>query len=74
MSNGQVDGLEADIEFSWNQRFDKVAKTLLQMRLRFSLPFAPRSPAASGKAWTPKTRTSSANWWRSRSTHRSTTS
>ena len=27
MSNGQVDGLEADIEFSWNQRFDKVSKT-----------------------------------------------
>ena len=26
MANGQVDGLEADLEFSWNQRFDKVAK------------------------------------------------
>jgi C4-dicarboxylate transporter DctM subunit len=27
MSNGQVDGLEADLEFSWNQRFDKVSKS-----------------------------------------------
>ncbi len=26
MANGQVDGLEADLEFSWNQRFDKVSK------------------------------------------------
>ncbi|OYX83969.1 MAG: C4-dicarboxylate ABC transporter permease, partial [Azorhizobium sp. 32-67-21] len=28
MSNGQVDGLEADLDFSWNQRFDKVSKTM----------------------------------------------
>ncbi len=28
MSNGQVDGLEADLEFSWNQRFDKVSKVI----------------------------------------------
>ena len=26
MANGQVDGLEADLEFSWNQRFDKVCE------------------------------------------------
>jgi len=47
MSNGQVDGLEADIEFSWNQRFDKVAKTLLQMNALF-MPFA---PLVSGRIW-----------------------
>ena len=47
MSNGQVDGLEADIEFSWNQRFDKVAKSLLQMNALF-MPFA---PLVSGRIW-----------------------
>ena len=47
MSNGQVDGLEADIEFSWNQRFDKVSKTLLQMNALF-MPFA---PLVSGRIW-----------------------
>lgn len=47
MANGQVDGLEADIEFSWNQRFDKVSKTLLQMNAVF-MPFA---PLVSGRVW-----------------------
>ena len=47
MSNGQVDGLEADIEFSWNQRFDKVSKSLLQMNALF-MPFA---PLVSGRIW-----------------------
>ena len=47
MSTGQVDGLEADIEFSWNQRFDKVSKTLLQMNALF-MPFA---PLVSGRIW-----------------------
>ncbi|MGY4295315.1 TRAP-type C4-dicarboxylate transport system substrate-binding protein [Bradyrhizobium sp. i1.4.4] len=53
MANGQVDGLEADLEFSWNQRFDKVSKVILQMnavfiadgrgRFRPGLADAPRS-------------------------------
>ena len=47
MSNGQVDGLEADIEFSWNQRFVKVAKSLLPMNALF-MPFA---PLMSGRIW-----------------------
>ena len=47
MSNGQVDGLEADIEFSWNQRFDKVAKSMLPMNALF-MPFA---PLMSGRIW-----------------------
>ncbi|KAF1021089.1 MAG: Solute-binding protein [Paracidovorax wautersii] len=47
MTNGQVDGLEADIEFSWNQRFDKVAKSLLPMNALF-MPFA---PLVSGRVW-----------------------
>ena len=47
MANGQVDGLEADIEFSWNQRFDKVAKSMLQMNALF-MPFA---PLVSGRVW-----------------------
>lgn len=47
MANGQVDGLEADIEFSWNQRFDKVSKCLLQMNALF-MPFA---PLVSGRVW-----------------------
>ena len=48
MANGQVDGLEADLEFSWNQRFDKVSKVLLQMNALF-MPFA---PLVSGRVWT----------------------
>ncbi|MBV7486504.1 TRAP transporter substrate-binding protein [Bordetella sp. BOR01] len=47
MTNGQVDGLEADVEFSWNQRFDKVSKTLLPMNALF-MPFA---PLMSGRVW-----------------------
>ncbi|MGF6348536.1 TRAP transporter substrate-binding protein [Variovorax sp. W2I14] len=47
MANGQVDGLEADIEFSWNQRFDRVAKTMLPMNALF-MPFA---PLVSGRIW-----------------------
>ena len=47
MSNGQVDGLEADLEFSWNQRFDKVAKVILQMNAVF-MPFA---AIVSGRVW-----------------------
>jgi TRAP-type C4-dicarboxylate transport system substrate-binding protein len=47
MANGQVDGLEADIEFSWNQRFDKVSKAMLQMNALF-MPFA---PLVSGRVW-----------------------
>jgi TRAP-type C4-dicarboxylate transport system substrate-binding protein len=47
MANGQVDGLEADVEFSWNQRFDKVAKAMLQMNALF-MPFA---PLVSGRIW-----------------------
>ena len=47
MSNGQVDGLEADIEFSWNQRFDKVSKSILRMNALF-MPFA---PLVSGRIW-----------------------
>ena len=47
MANGQVDGLEADLEFSWNQRFDKVSKVLLQMNAVF-MPFA---AVVSGRVW-----------------------
>ncbi|SNR33498.1 TRAP transporter substrate-binding protein [Paracoccus sediminis] len=47
MSNGQVDGLEADIEFSWNQRFDKVAKSILRM----NAVFMPAAAVASGRVW-----------------------
>ena len=48
MSNGQVDGLEADIEFSWNQRFDKVATSILRM----NAVFMPAAAVASGRVWT----------------------
>lgn len=48
MANGQVDALEADIEFSWNARFDKVSKVILQMNALF-MPFA---PLVSGRVWT----------------------
>jgi TRAP-type C4-dicarboxylate transport system substrate-binding protein len=47
MTNGQVDGLEADIEFSWNQRFDKLSKAMLPMNALF-MPFA---PLVSGRVW-----------------------
>jgi len=47
MSNGQVDGLEADLEFSWNQRFDKVSKSILQM----NAIFMPVAALVSGRFW-----------------------
>lgn len=47
MSNGQVDGLEADVEFSWNARFDKVSKVMMPMNALF-MPFA---PLVSGRIW-----------------------
>lgn len=47
MSNGQVDGLEADFEFSWNQRFDKVSKSILRM----NAVFMPAAAIASGRVW-----------------------
>ncbi len=47
MTNGQVDGLEADVEFSWNQRFDKVSKVMMPMNALF-MPFA---PLFSGRVW-----------------------
>lgn len=47
MSNGQVDGLEADLEFSWNQRFDKVSKVILQM----NAIFMPVVALVSGRVW-----------------------
>jgi TRAP-type C4-dicarboxylate transport system substrate-binding protein len=47
MTNGQVDGLEADLEFSWNQRFDKVSKSILQM----NAVFMPVIALVSGRVW-----------------------
>ncbi|MBN8939010.1 MAG: TRAP transporter substrate-binding protein [Rhizobiales bacterium] len=47
MTNGQVDGLEADLEFSWNQRFDKVSKVILQM----NAVFMPMIALVSGRVW-----------------------
>ncbi|MBM3091407.1 TRAP transporter substrate-binding protein [Ensifer sp. T173] len=47
MSNGQVDGLEADLDLSWNQRYDKVAKTMLRM----NAIFMPCVALASGRIW-----------------------
>src|SRR4051812_6493970 len=47
MSNGQADGLEADLEFSWNQRFDKVSKVILQM----NAVFMPMAAVVSGRVW-----------------------
>lgn len=47
MSNGQVDGLEADLDFSWNQRFDKVSKTMLKM----NAIFMPCVALVSGRVW-----------------------
>ena len=48
MSNGQVDGLEADLEFSWNQRFDKVAKVDPADERRLHAVRGASSRAASG--------------------------
>lgn len=47
MSNGQVDGLEADLDFSWNQRFDKVSKVMLKM----DAIFMPVIALVSGRVW-----------------------
>ena len=47
MTNGQVDGLETDLEFSWNQRFDKVSKVMLQM----NAVFMPVIALVSGRVW-----------------------
>jgi TRAP-type transport system periplasmic protein len=47
MSNGQVDGLESDLEFSWLQRFDRVSKTLLQM----NAVHMPVIALVSGRIW-----------------------
>jgi TRAP-type transport system periplasmic protein len=47
MTNGQVDGLEADLEFSWNQRFDKVSKVILMM----NAVFMPVIALVSGRVW-----------------------
>ncbi|MDO5642246.1 MAG: TRAP transporter substrate-binding protein [Paracoccus sp. (in: a-proteobacteria)] len=47
MANGQVDGLEADLDFSWNQRFDKVSKTML----RLNALFMPCVALVSGRTW-----------------------
>lgn len=47
MSNGQVDGLEADLDLSWNQRFDKVSKTMLKM----DAIFMPVVALVSGRVW-----------------------
>lgn len=48
MTNGQVDGLEADIELSWSQRFDKVSKLMMPMNALFM----PVAPLFSGRIWT----------------------
>ncbi|MCO4317943.1 TRAP transporter substrate-binding protein [Phyllobacterium sp. 21LDTY02-6] len=47
MSNGQVDGLEADLDLSWNQRYDKVAKTMLRM----NAIFMPCVALVSARVW-----------------------
>jgi TRAP-type C4-dicarboxylate transport system substrate-binding protein len=47
MANGQVDGLEADLEFSWNQRFDQVSKSILRMNALFM----PAAVVASARIW-----------------------
>lgn len=47
MTNGQVDGLEADLEFSWNQRFDRPSKSILQM----NAVFMPVIALVSGRVW-----------------------
>ncbi len=58
MTNGQVDGLEADLEFSWNQRFDKPSKSILQMNAVF-MPVIALVSAASGRPCRPPTASSS---------------
>lgn len=47
MQNGQVDGLEADLDFSWNQRFDRVSKTILRM----NAVHMPMVALVSGRIW-----------------------
>ena len=47
MANGQVDGLEADLDLSWNQRFDKVSRTML----RLNALFMPCVALVSGRVW-----------------------
>ena len=47
MANGQVDGLEADLEFSWNQRFDQVSQSMLRM----DALFMPVIALVSGRVW-----------------------
>jgi TRAP-type transport system periplasmic protein len=47
MANGQVDGLEADLDFSWNQRFDRVSKTILRM----NAVHMPMIGLVSGRVW-----------------------
>lgn len=47
MANGQVDGLEADLEFSWQQRFDRVSRSILQM----NAVFMPVIALVSGRVW-----------------------
>jgi TRAP-type C4-dicarboxylate transport system substrate-binding protein len=48
MANGQVDALEADLDFSWNQRFDRVSKTILRM----NAVHMPMVALVSGRVWT----------------------
>jgi TRAP-type C4-dicarboxylate transport system substrate-binding protein len=48
MANGQVDGLEADLDFSWNQRFDRVSKAILRM----NAVHMPMVALVSGRVWT----------------------
>lgn len=47
LANGQVDALEADLEFSWNQRFDRVTKVMLTMNAQFM----PVAALVSGRVW-----------------------
>ena len=47
MTNGQVDGLESDLEFSWNQRFDRVSRVILTMNAQFM----PVAALVSGRVW-----------------------
>lgn len=47
MTNGQVDALESDLEFSWNQRFDRVSKVILAMNAQFM----PVAALVSGRVW-----------------------
>src|SRR5919112_913158 len=48
MANGQVDGLEADLDFSWNQRFYRVSQTILRM----NAVHMPMVALVSGRVWT----------------------